>query len=343
VTQKKVNTSVANDDAANPASDDFWAFNPQQAPAVNLADDTSLDELLALYQTAHEVPPNLKPVGSPESYDFDFSATAPQPSTELDFSTTDTTSSQAESELFDFSELFDEKPAEAIVNTIETSSVAPVVELATTPVANEEFSFESFDFDLAETEQDSPIASQTIDVAEEKPDFDLFDFDNDTSTVENKQPIVLDESDDLETFDFDTLVAVEESSPVLVAPVIKDTQPEVIVSASAFVAKAEPQVPQDLNAINLSSIEHRNQTKANLSNVLEVLNAKLEHFQQKTADLYAALQDAALRRAPVSEIQSLTLELANLREEIQASQPLKDQALMIKNIGEAYLGYINNL
>ena len=39
--------------------DDFWAFNPQQPPPMDAAatgDDTSLDELLALYQTAQDSP-----------------------------------------------------------------------------------------------------------------------------------------------------------------------------------------------------------------------------------------------------------------------------------------------
>lgn len=56
-------------DAGAP-TDDFWAFNPQQPPPMNAqADDTSLDELLALYQTAQDAPPApFAPTGEPESY-----------------------------------------------------------------------------------------------------------------------------------------------------------------------------------------------------------------------------------------------------------------------------------
>lgn len=60
-------------DNAGAATDDFWAFNPQQPPPLNnQADDTSLDELLALYQTANDAPPApFAPMGEPESYPFD--------------------------------------------------------------------------------------------------------------------------------------------------------------------------------------------------------------------------------------------------------------------------------
>ena len=54
-----------------PATDEFWAFNPQQPPPVGASsEDTSLDELLALYQTSTEAPGGapFAPMGEPDRY-----------------------------------------------------------------------------------------------------------------------------------------------------------------------------------------------------------------------------------------------------------------------------------
>ncbi|MFN3429108.1 MAG: hypothetical protein ACK46X_04045 [Candidatus Sericytochromatia bacterium] len=60
-------------DTPGATTDDFWGFNPQQPPPMDgQADDTSLDELLALYQTAQDAPPApFAPMGEPDSYPFD--------------------------------------------------------------------------------------------------------------------------------------------------------------------------------------------------------------------------------------------------------------------------------
>lgn len=64
-------------DTPGATTDDFWGFNPQQPPPMDgQADDTSLDELLALYQTAQDAPPApFAPMGEPDSYPFDPAAT----------------------------------------------------------------------------------------------------------------------------------------------------------------------------------------------------------------------------------------------------------------------------
>ena len=72
------------------ATDEFWAFNPQQPPpAAGGGDDTSLDELLALYQTAQDAPAGapFAPMGEPDSYPGfgDFNASFGDPATDQPF------------------------------------------------------------------------------------------------------------------------------------------------------------------------------------------------------------------------------------------------------------------
>lgn len=57
-------------EADSGAQSDFWDFNPQQPPPISnsQADDTSLDELLALYQTAQDAPAPFAPMDAPEAY-----------------------------------------------------------------------------------------------------------------------------------------------------------------------------------------------------------------------------------------------------------------------------------
>jgi hypothetical protein len=66
------NNAPAGAPGAAAAKDEFWAFNPQQPPPVSGQnnDDTSLDELLALYQTAQDAPvaAPFAPMGEPDSY-----------------------------------------------------------------------------------------------------------------------------------------------------------------------------------------------------------------------------------------------------------------------------------
>lgn len=113
-----------------------------------------------------------------------------------------------------------------------------------------------------------------------------------------------------------------------------------------LVPQAPPALSVDLSALAVVPVgtsEERQAARAQLTQVLSALEGGVETVQTQMATLYAELQRAAVRRAPVDEIQALAVKLAEAKAAVGTQSPLHQQATFLRQMADAYLTLLETL
>ena len=137
-------------------------------------------------------------------------------------------------------------------------------------------------------------------------------------------PIVAPQTDPDQTLRYNTLAA----------PVAAVTAPPIDPAALAALTGQE---------VAIRSADDRRGLTGQLSQVVDALNASLDEAQGEIAQLYAELQRAAVRRAPVGEIMGITEALGQARGKIGEGSEAHRQALFLRQAAEAYLQLLREL
>ena len=341
---------LSNDSAADPFGgnsqlDDFWSFNPEQpltlkAPAMN--DDTSLDELLALYQSPQDAVPQ-NAFG-----DLNFQ----EKPTTLPFPTDDPFASFGSSNdrnvgLGDFAAV-DDSFAD-IFNFDSQAANGPVFPPLEASSQDALMAFPAFD--AGDGPVFPPLEVSSQDALMEFPAFDADDgpvvaVEREESVAIAQQQMIADElvatlcQEVQEKFEQDTLIA---SSMVLPVQDLSAVDPD---ETLRFTEVTIPHTVGVLSSAVIPAVKTRDDRLSaaqTASQALAGIHATLGEVQTNLADLYANLQRAAVRRASVPELAVLTEQIALNRSRIAQDSETYQQALYLRALADAYLQLFNEL
>ena len=96
-------------------------------------------------------------------------------------------------------------------------------------------------------------------------------------------------------------------------------------------------------AIALATPEERQTTLAEATQAIQQLTSGVEQVQTQLASLYHGLSQAAASRAPITEILRLTEQLTATKNQAGENSPMWHQALMLRQVADAYLEMLKTL
>ncbi|HEY9724358.1 MAG TPA: hypothetical protein V6D47_20315 [Oscillatoriaceae cyanobacterium] len=136
--------------------------------------------------------------------------------------------------------------------------------------------------------------------------------------------------------------------PVQQAPTMPEVDPEATLRLREVEVQSQP-APQPNVAIaggadvTIRTPDDRKNVNYQLTQAIGSLNSGLDELQGKLAFLYGDLQRAAVRRAPVEEMQSILQELAQSKSRVGQGSDLYKQALLLRQVADAYLQLLQEL
>lgn len=136
--------------------------------------------------------------------------------------------------------------------------------------------------------------------------------------------------------------------PVPPTPKLPEVDPEETLRLREVEVQSQP-APQPSVAIanglevTIRTPDDRKNVNYQLTQAIGSLNAGLDELQGKLAFLYGDLQRAAVRRAPVEEIQAILQELAQSKSRVAQGSDLHKQALLLRQVADAYLQLLQEL
>lgn len=118
------------------------------------------------------------------------------------------------------------------------------------------------------------------------------------------------------------------------APVMKPAMPSV---ASAVMP------PMGMPEVRLATREERQVALSHLVSAVNQLTSGIDQVQTQLATLYEGLAQAAATRAPIAEIVSKTEQLTATKGQVAENSPLWQQALMMRHAADMYLEFLRTL
>lgn len=148
-------------------------------------------------------------------------------------------------------------------------------------------------------------------------------------------------------------VAAPAAPPTPVVPAAPVAQ--VVPAAPAAIAPAPPMapaIPVEVTrpvpaavpgAIALASSQERQATLSTAVTAINQLTGGIEQIQTQLSSLYEGLSHAAASRAPITEILKLTEQLTATKNQAGENSPLWHQALLLRRVADAYLEMLRTL
>lgn len=134
-------------------------------------------------------------------------------------------------------------------------------------------------------------------------------------------------------------------APVAAPAPIPQPTPVAPAMETMRVATVPQAAPIDIPAGNmrLATAEERQAAMQGVVSAVNQLTTGIEQIQSQLATLYEGLAHAAAHRAPVTEIVTLTEQLTATKGQAGENSPLWQQAMMIRQTADAYLQMLKTL
>ncbi|HEY9898060.1 MAG TPA: hypothetical protein V6D00_02655 [Pantanalinema sp.] len=130
-------------------------------------------------------------------------------------------------------------------------------------------------------------------------------------------------------------------APIVSIPQAPSVPAAIAVEANPFVPAMAPVAPS--GAVRLATSADRNETLTHLVSAVNQLTTGIEQIQSQLATLYEGLAHAAATRAPVTEIITLTEQLTATKGQAGENSALFQQAQLLKEAADAYMHMLKNL
>ncbi|MBU6430586.1 MAG: hypothetical protein KGR26_16325, partial [Cyanobacteria bacterium REEB65] len=106
---------------------------------------------------------------------------------------------------------------------------------------------------------------------------------------------------------------------------------------------ATPTTEVALSRVDVTTSRERVALSQQLSDVVTNLAGGVDRIQQQLDSLYAGLSRAAAERAPIDQIVETTQALTATKAQVGEGSPLYQQAMLLKQVGEAYMELLRTL
>lgn len=360
-----------NDPPAENAGGDFWNLGGQSSEG-GYGDDVTLNELLALYQSANEAAPPFAPISEPEAYP---AAPAPEAAAEAPANPWGGDAPAATpfvpSEPIQSNPWGGEEPA--------ATPFVPAEPIQSSPWGAEEPAAAT-PFVPAEPIQSSPWGAEEPAAA---PPFAPAEPAPTPWGAEMAppQPMAWETAGDAPSFDipaepvFEMAPVFEAPAEVVAAPIeplfpepavvaepVLETAPAVVetpVFAAAPVEtppppievskvvpapiKVQPMAMTTVGDLALVTPEARREASGKIGAIASEIAQGIDAVQEQLNTAYEKLANAAASRAPVTDIVSITSSLSEIKGQISEESPIFKQALALRQMADAYLELLKSL
>ena len=301
--------------APQDAGSDFWNFGGQSSDGGGYGDDVTLNELLALYQTANEAAPPFAPVNEPEAYPVQAVEPTPySPPAPIQSMPWEAPVEAAPAVPYTPPEPIQSMPWEPSAPEVPPTPYTPPETIQSTP----------WDAGSSDFAAPQPIPWETP-----EPVYSVPAPEPEYSAPPAPEPIYSATEPEISYV----------PQPIVTAPAVVEPSMSRVVPASnvAAVSVRPSQSLVPMMDLALITPEARRDATTRIESIAGDLAQGIDAVQGQLNQAYERLADAAASRAPVFDIIEITNSLSEVKGQLGEQSPLYQQALALRQMADSYL------